>query len=58
MNQLNDWNMLGFDRQIYPNTKGRRRLLSDVIVILFGYVIAFLRSTKEFSSLLCQKRVL
>lgn len=58
MNHLNNWNVLFFDRQIYLNTKGQRRLLSDVIVILFGYVIAFLRSTKEFSFLLFQKRVL
>ncbi|XP_028092504.1 probable mitochondrial adenine nucleotide transporter BTL2 isoform X2 [Camellia sinensis] len=45
-------------RQIYQNVKGQRRLLFDVIVILFGYVIIFLRSTRVFSFLHFQRSII
>ena len=47
-----------FGRQIYLNIKGQRRLSFVVTVILCGYVIGLLKSTREYLSLLCRRRVL
>uniref|UniRef100_A0A2P2KL15 Sorting nexin 1-like isoform X1 n=1 Tax=Rhizophora mucronata TaxID=61149 RepID=A0A2P2KL15_RHIMU len=45
-------------RRIFQTTKGPKRLSFGVIVILFGYAIAFLRDIKAFLFLLFQRRVL